>query len=648
MAGGDSAHACTMARCLLDQHVPEQALEVLLSAAAIAETAELNYCTGLALQRLGRHQDACSRFRRATEIAPHHVLALVGQAAACAALECYEDAEDCCKLALSYDPSCTAARVQQALTLSSRGRFNDAVALLRSLSEDEARPTAIIFALGRVFAQAGRYDEALDALSRAESLGGALAELYLETGFVLDALHRHDEAACSFERAIELCPGYARAHLNLGNERLEQNRHHDAVTCYLRALDLRPEYLEAHDNLGNAYRAQGKFDLAESSYRRALEIEPSDIRARNNLACALSWQGRLEEARSCFEEVLRENPAHIEAQVNLGMLRLTQGDFERGWEGYEWRFRQTRNGLAINAPRPFPYPMWQGEPLAGKRLLIWGEQGIGDELLFSSMYPGVIAQSGRCTIECAGKLVSLFSRSFPGARVIARSEPPAAEAIAGFDYHVSAGSLARWLRRDLADFPETRAHLVPQPMRVAHWRERLAALGPGLKVGFSWRSVNLKGERALYCTCLEQWQPLFSIPGVHLICVQYDECAAELDDCRRRFGVRLHKFDEVDLFNDIDEAAALSKALDLVISAPTAASSLAAAVGVETWQMNVGPDWETHGTDRKPWHPTIVPYNRAWNATWESVMERVAGDLHVRCVARNYAAPASMDTGHAP
>jgi hypothetical protein len=165
---------------------------------------------------------------------------------------------------------------------------------------------------------------------------------------------------------------------------------------------------------------------------------------------------------------------------------------------------------------------------------------------------------------------------------------------------------------------------------VAYWRERLGELGAGLKVGFSWRSSNLSGVRALRCTHIDQWAPVFAVKGVHFVSLQYDDCAEELARGRAQSGVALHAYPEVDLFNDLAEAAALTAAVDLVISAPTSVSDLAAALGVETWQMTYGANWKTFGSRRDPWHPSITRIERPAGQPWEGVLEAIADMLRER------------------
>ena len=194
------------------------------------------------------------------------------------------------------------------------------------------------------------------------------------------------------------------------------------------------------------------------------------------------------------------------------------------------------------------------------------------------MFPELIARAGFCIIECTPKLVPLFARSFPDCDVVPRTEPPHPYTQHGVDFQVPSGSLgALAAARASSRFHGITAICGPIPQRVDHWRRRLRHAGFGtedrLLAGAASMSRRSAGSPA---PALEQWAPVLRTPGAHFVCLQYDDCSAELEAAQAQFGVPLHRFGDLDLFNDLDEAAALTRALDLVISAPTAVTDLSA------------------------------------------------------------------------
>jgi hypothetical protein len=171
-------------------------------------------------------------------------------------------------------------------------------------------------------------------------------------------------------------------------------------------------------------------------------------------------------------------------------------------------------------------------------------------------------------------------------------------------------------------------YLVPDPQRCALWHRRLACLGPGLTVGIAWRSQLLTARRRASYTSLAQWGPLLTLPGVHWINLQYDDCASELAEARQRWGVTIHTWEELDLFHDLDGVAALMGALDLVIVPETAVTALAGSIGQPGWQLSLyNGKWDALGTEVSPWFPSMRVFRQPQPGDWESVIQRVATEL---------------------
>jgi hypothetical protein len=194
------------------------------------------------------------------------------------------------------------------------------------------------------------------------------------------------------------------------------------------------------------------------------------------------------------------------------------------------------------------------------------------------------------------------------------------------DYYIQMGSAIPHFRKRIEDFPHE-AFLVPDPSRVAEFRERLAAFGRGPYIGICWRSMMMGAKRSKYYSALDHWRPVFDVPGATFVNVQYGEVSEELARAREAQRADVHVLDDLDLKNDIDGAAALSAALDLVISAPTAAAATAASVGTEVWFLTAGRTWPQLGTNEFPWYPKTTVLSPEKFADWPGLMPMVADKL---------------------
>ncbi|CAO3435894.1 tetratricopeptide repeat protein [Azospirillum endophyticum] len=527
--------------------------------------------------------------------------------------------------------------------LSAAGRPADAVQAHRNAALLDPQGAQRRHNLGNALAVLSRHDEAEQAFAIALSLKPDYAKAWYNLGNSHVARRRYADAAAVLERAVRLVPGMVEAHNNLGDalamigrldEAIAQHRLvtryrpddatayynlgavlqqkgalESAEIAYRQALKRNPRHSAALNNLGSVLKRLGRPDQAELCHRQALDLHPDFVEARYNLGNALQAQGRFEEAATCFEEALAQQPDLATATYNLSLLALLHGDLARGWAGYERRFAAGE----VMPNRRLSVPRWGGQLLRGKRLLVWREQGVGDEILFASCYPDVEAWAGGpVTIECDPRLVALFRRSFPKAEV--RAESCTGDAFGGVpqetilpldcNFQVPAGDLPGLLRGSLPEFEPQAPWLVPDPALVERWRERLAGLGPGLRVGIGWRSQLMTADRKAAYVMLEQWGPLFALPGVVFVTLQYGDCEAELRAAEERFGVTIHRWADLNLKDDFDGAAALTANLDLVISPAMSAGELAGALGVPVWRFGTR-DWTQLGTGVRPWFPTM-------------------------------------------
>lgn len=463
----------------------------------------------------------------------------------------------------------------------------------------------------------GRHEEAAVHLIKAINIKPDDAIAYSVLGVALQCQLRHDEAIASFEKALSFKYQTLELLNNLCISLTAVERLDDAVPILRKAIEIDPNDVRAYKTLATALMHLGDLDGAVACHLQALEFRPNDALARANFGATLHTLGRYVEAIQCYEIALLLDPTYEAAIYNRGYSYLALGRLAQGWVDYDYR----PSRLELRHPE---LPFWAGEDLSGKSVLIWGEQGIGDEIRIAGMFAEVVERSSRCVIECHIKLLPLFARTFPRALVVVKTNPPHPDTLDKMDYQCAAGSLARWLRPTIESFPQRESYLTPDPQRVQYWRDLFGKLGPGPKIGFCWRSKVNVGSRKLYYTTLDLWEPIFTLPGVHFVNLQYDQCDEELNAARKQFGIPLYEFPEVDMLNDLDETAAFTQALDLVISSPTAPSIMAAALGIPSWVIGYDRGWQALGTDYMPWFPTMRVFYRQSDQSRSDIIAAIA------------------------
>ena len=468
-------------------------------------------------------------------------------------------------------------------------------------------------------------------------------------------------AARHYSAALALAPGHAPALANLGLLRARQSDRAGALDCFRRAVRADPGALQAIRSLVDsqpddvvpredialmrdlvarfpdhaaAFSALGRlllrgaFDAepALPAFERALALGLEDADTLTGYGVALHEVGRFEDALEAYEAARALDPGHVGARFHRAIALLTLGRFAEGWPDYELRL------LSEDRPRrAFPLPRWQGESLAGKTILVYAEQGIGDEILFASCLPEVVAAAKHCVVDCAPKLAAVFQRSFPNATVRAgyQGDPVDWASPLGIDLQVPAGSLPLYLRRDGSSFPAHAGYLRADPLKVARWRDRLRALGPGRAVGISWRGGTPRTRTERRSLPLAELQPLLRETGFHFVSVQYGpDAAAEASQFASQSGIRLHHWQEA--IDDYDETAALATALDGIVSVCTSIVHLAGALGRPVWVATPRvPEWRYGARgERMPWYPSVRLVRQAERGgAWQPVVDAIRQDL---------------------
>jgi tetratricopeptide (TPR) repeat protein len=482
----------------------------------------------------------------------------------------------------------------------------------------DARRTGSPQLLGTIADQIGRHDGAIEIILSTIALNNRAASYHSNLGTVFQAQGKLDEAEACYERALALKPGLAEARSNLGNILQAQGKLDEAVACYERALALKFELAETRSNLGNILQAQGKLDEAVACYERALALKPDCAPAHYNLGYALRALGNLDEALVRYRRALALQPDYAKARFAESLAQLFKGDFAAGWHNYESRWQSKDHNTQA---RNYPQPLWTGEKLASGRLLIWGEQGVGDEIMFTGLIPDVIRTGNRCMLDCDARLKPLFARSFPDIDVVSGHDPghdPELDIAA----HLPSGSLPGLFRSTNAAFASTTSpYLIADSVQRERFRARYAD-GRRL-VGLAWQTNNRKTGHSR-SNDLSWFAPLFARTDIRWISLQYgDYDVLEAQAAAASAPILIDR--SVNQLSDIDTFAAQIAALDLVVTIDNSTAHLAGALGVPTWVLlPFAPDWRwlQIGEDSL-WYPTMRLFRQLKLGDWQSVVQRV-------------------------
>ena len=335
-----------------------------------------------------------------------------------------------------------------------------------------------------------------------------------------------EPAIAALQTARRLAPDCAEVHTNLGVVLQAQGRYATAVACYEAALTHHPGCPQTLYNLGTAWQALEQPEKARQAYSAALQLDPESAETHFNLGIIWEQLHRPDAAIAAYQAAIHLQPQHAGAHMNCALLWLAQGQLPRAGKPMSGAGTRRNGHYQPGLCRVGMVLLFRDGPL-----LVQAEQGVGDEIQFASCLPDLLAHVGQLVIECDPRLAPMFTRSFPTAVICGvprdAGEPAWLHRVPAPVAHVPSGSLPRFLRPALSCFPARPGYLLPHPLRCEKWRVRLQALGTGLKIGMTWRGLVTTNKRNPFYTSLADWAPLFAIPGIVWVNLQYGECAAE-------------------------------------------------------------------------------------------------------------------------
>jgi tetratricopeptide (TPR) repeat protein len=489
---------------------------------------------------------------------------------------------------------------------------------------------------GLALAKAGRQLEAIGHFEAALAARPGDPKVLFALGCSARDVGHDGAAEAFFRQVLDQDAGCVEALVTLANLLRARGDGGGAIALLKPALERAPEAAELWLTLGSTLREAGDAVLAETFYREALRLKPRYAQALGNLADIESDKGNWDEALRLYDKALRLEPDNAQGHLNRSLLLLLKGDLAAGWRDYEYRLQIPAKALCYT----HGLKRWSGEVRPGLRLLVAGEQGIGDQIAFASVIPelseALAKTGGRLFVDVEPRLAALFARSFPAADIRA-SEIAAQGGVKTASYSwltpgmadaaIPLGSLLRTMRGKLADFPTPHAFLRADEAEAARWRAWLAAQGEGPFVGICWRSGKSGGPRNLEYAPLECWATfLATLPAIPVV-AQYDATPEEIAQLETLSGRHLLLPPHIDQKKEIDRACALLSTLSAVVSAPTAVSWQSAALGVPTFKLLNSTVWTAFGCEYEPLAPAAKPVMPQSAGDWADAFGKAATAL---------------------
>jgi len=463
---------------------------------------------------------------------------------------------------------------------------------------------------------------ALNSCKQAINIKEDYAEAYYNQGNILDELKLFDEALKSYEKAIELNQVYAEGYLGRGNVFKELKKFDEALKSYDKAIEIKNDYAKAYFNRGNLLNEIKRFDEALKNYDKAIEINQLYAEAYSNKAVLLNDMKRFDEAIKNYDKAIELLPYEASNYYNKSLLLLSLKEFEFGWQLYDWRWRNENLGFpSLISDKPKLIDLHTSKD---KKLLIWGEQGIGDQVMYAGMLDELLNLAPASVVISDKRLITLFQRSFPHGNFIQNSIN-----IKQLDYdeHLPIADLGKYFRSSTADFDNVRKnYLIPDNQMAKKIRSELIGNNKFL-CGVAWNSKTFKigVEKSIR---LEDFLPILEINQIAFVSLQYGNIQEQLIDFNRINNLNILECKDVDNFNDIDGHAALIEACDFVVTISNTSAHISGAVGKETYLICPSGKgflwyWSNQMSGKSLWYPSVTIFEQCIPGRWIDAIEQV-------------------------
>ena len=527
------------------------------------------------------------------------------------------------------------AQCQKAVQLINKQNYNHALDILDSILKHNSKHRLANRSKPVVLFHLGRHHEAAKLFQQLHEQDPEDLVILKHCGIAYIAVGAFDLAIRFLSRYVKSKPNDFDAWASLSAAAGKSQKYVDAMMYATKALSLEPTNPDAYNNLGATLLGVDKLNEAAQAFETALVLDKNNVDALSNLSTLAEKRGDYEAALVLYNNLLdrldHSTTFAKEVLYRSSFSHLATGRLAEGWRRYDFGFVPTDLG-SRTPKRQFQVPQWHGEPLGDKRLLIWGEQGLGDELWFFGLLNEALEHCHNVIVECEPRLVSLMARSFPEVKVRPINlSPMMLMDSQDFDVHIPAGSLMSLFRNNIEDLKKFKPYLHADTDLIVDFSKRLMPFKGKKLMGLCWRSGKLDANRNKHYLPLDELAPLLKLEDCIFVNLQYGDCEEELCRVDKQLDISIVRWGDVDLKNDQESVAAIISCLDAVVSAGTAVAQMAIAIGQKTILFGPRGGWTSLGQDQYPWGSSVHSFSpkpdNELNSVVPKILEHISDNL---------------------
>ena len=620
----------------------EKAIQLYkLSISYFPDDTNSHYNLGSLLYKQNKLDEAEKNILKALQLNPRFELAFINLGAIYLDQKKIDNALKYTQKALKINPNSSKALVNLANINAFQSNLKSAEIFLKKSLAIDKNDENTYYNLASILFKQERYEEAKKNIKKALDIRSDLEKIYLLYTGILSNLNDNKEAEIICEKGLIALPGSIGLLFNLAHTKYEKKEFQEALElinkvikkkkdharAYLlkgtilknlgkleesilstrKSIEINSEFAEGHHNLSTSIRETNNLEEAEFHARKAIELNKKCDESYLSLASILRLQMRIKEGIFALRESIDLNPNNPASHYNLSHLLLKSKEFKEGWKEYEWRWK--RNKIENPFQDKYQNNTKQWEPKYRGKVLLWAEQGIGDEITFGSLIPDLYKKVEKLIVHMDKRLIPLFKRSL-NKNIDFRDKDEVINA-KEYDYQIAMGSVPQYLRQDIESFKSYNKDLLKcDRSKSKSFRELIKAKDSEKIIGISWRSSSKSMNNKSYS--IEEFITNINAPNVKFVNLQYGDVKEEIDLIKSKYNIEIQEIDTIDKFNNIDDLAALIDSCDSIVSIENITAYLAGALGKECKLIlsNTDSCYNSYEDSNSIWFPSIKLYTQ--------------------------------------